>query len=100
MVENLLNPYSWIERIHHSTLIREDYLVFKYSTWCFNVEEVPPSRDLVIVEPPIAAVVEALPMKHALVYPIDITMVPTVLESQDDVKRTSTDESSANPCRR
>lgn len=100
VAENLLNPYGWIERIHHSTLIREDYSVFKCSAWCFNAKEVPPSRDLVIVEPLVIAVAEALPVKHALVYLIDITVAPTVLESQDDVSWTSMDESSANPSRR
>ncbi|CAD6337489.1 unnamed protein product [Miscanthus lutarioriparius] len=68
-VENLLNPYGWVEKIHPATRLREDYSVFRCSAWCFRPEWIPSARELHVVEPS-STVAEIPPVKRTLVYPI------------------------------
>ncbi|KAK3152966.1 hypothetical protein QOZ80_2BG0165940 [Eleusine coracana subsp. coracana] len=73
--ENLFNPYEWLKKIHHDTRNRLDYLAFKFSAWCFNLSDIPASRDLVVVEP--VDLSDTPPVKRALAYPISFSVRAT-----------------------
>lgn len=49
--ENQLDPNGRMKRIGPETRFHEDYTAFKCSTWCLKPEDLPPLRDLYVVEP-------------------------------------------------
>lgn len=75
-MENLLNPYGWVEKIHPATRLGEDYSVFRCSAWCFRPEWIPSARELHVVEP-LSTVAEIPPVKRTLVYPISLAVGST-----------------------
>jgi len=75
--EHLLDEWCWVRALHPDTVDRRDYSTFRLSAWCSHPEEIPAAMDLVVVEPP-APVAEAPPVKRALSYDVQITMVPEV----------------------
>jgi len=66
-----LTPYAWIEQVHQSTVDLADLVSFRCSAWCHDPAEIPPTKELWVVEPPVAAV-ETPPVKRVLSYPLKI----------------------------
>ncbi|GJN16539.1 hypothetical protein PR202_gb03540 [Eleusine coracana subsp. coracana] len=89
--ESILNPYRWSQLLHQSTRNREDYSVFRVSAWCLKPDEIPSSRDLHIVEPPVGPIFLP-PGKPTLQYPIDIKVVSADSPGVDDTSPPSDDD--------
>ncbi|KAK3153467.1 hypothetical protein QOZ80_2BG0173580 [Eleusine coracana subsp. coracana] len=81
--ESLLNPFGWPQRLDHATRNREDYSIFRVSAWCFKPKEVPRSRELHIVEPPVGPIFSP-PGKPTLYYPVDIKVVAVNISGADN----------------
>ena len=74
MVEHLPDEWCWVCSLHPNTVDRRDYSTFRLSAWCSHPEEIPVAMDLVVVEP-LAPVAEAPPLKRALSYEVQITVL-------------------------
>jgi hypothetical protein len=68
-VEQLLNPYAWIDHVHEATSELSDLSSFRCSAWCFDSNKIPPSKELWVAEPP-NTILESPPVKRFLAYPI------------------------------
>ncbi|GJM95724.1 hypothetical protein PR202_ga12501 [Eleusine coracana subsp. coracana] len=95
--ENLLNPYGWPQLLHPSTRNRDDYSVFRLSTWCFRPNSIPGMHDLHVVEPSIG-VIDTPPGKPTLVYPITISVKPAIFPQASN--NSSPSEGDEDPERR
>jgi hypothetical protein len=73
--EHLLDQWCWVSELHPDTANPRDYSSFRVRAWCVNPDLVPPSMELVVVEPPMR-VEEAQPLKRALGHPINISATP------------------------
>jgi len=76
-VEHLPDEWCWVCLLHPDTVDCRDYSTFRLSAWCSHPEEIPVAMDLVVVEP-LAPVAEAPPLKRALSYEVQITVLPDV----------------------
>ena len=70
-VEQFLNPLASIQQVHPETLGLVNLASFRCSAWCMDPAALPPSKELWVVEPTVAAM-EAPPVKRLLSYPIEI----------------------------
>jgi hypothetical protein len=71
-VNQILNPFAWVQEVHADTLESRSLDVFRCSGWCYNPSIIPSSWNLWIVEP------HGLPSgkgRLALVYQIHIKVV-------------------------
>lgn len=73
--EHLLDEWCWIRNVHPDTIVRWDYSVFSVFAWSLRPESIPAAIDLVISEPPVM-VEEVPPVKWALEYPNEVTVLP------------------------
>jgi hypothetical protein len=62
-VEQLLNPYAWIDHVHEATSELSDLSSFQCSAWCFDSNKIPPSKELWVAEPP-NTILESPPVKR------------------------------------
>ncbi|XP_066350825.1 uncharacterized protein [Miscanthus floridulus] len=70
-VEQFLNPLACIQQVHPETLGLVNLASFRCSAWCMDPAALPPSKELWVVEPTVAAM-EDPPVKSLLSYPIEI----------------------------
>jgi hypothetical protein len=68
---NSLSPFTWIRNVHPEMMEFANLVDFWCTAWVWNLDDIPGSRDLWIVEP-LSVSDEAPPRKKALVYPITI----------------------------
>lgn len=87
--ESVLNPYGWPQLLHSDTRNREDYSVFRLTTWCFDPAVIPASQNLHIAEPPVGDILSP-PGKPTSMYPITIKV--SRLEENIDEPPTPSDE--------
>lgn len=97
--EALLSPYGWPQILHPETRNRDDYSMFRVSAWCFNPSEVPQSRDLHIVEPPVGEIL-APPGKSTLMYSVSIKVGEVLHPSSSEEEGFISDESGGGGHRR
>ena len=67
--EQLLCSYCWIQHLHPNTADRSVRSVFWLTAWTVDPELIPPLKDLLILEPPVAGDVNGLLGKRVLSYP-------------------------------
>ena len=70
-MEQFLNPLASIQQVHPETLGLVNLASFRCSAWCMDPAALPPSKELWVVEPMVAAM-EAPLVKRLLSYPIEI----------------------------
>lgn len=73
-MEQLLDDYCLIERLHQDTEDSVDFFTFKQTAWCARPESLPAFMDLHVVEP-LAAAGEELISLHILIYPISVKVI-------------------------
>jgi hypothetical protein len=50
-VQQLLNPFAWVQGVHDETLQLKNLDVFRCYGWCYDLAVIPQTRDLWITEP-------------------------------------------------
>ena len=71
MVDRFLSPHAWVQQVHPDTVGLMDLSCFWCLAWCSDPSALPSSKELWVVEPPMA-VIEDPPVKRVLSYPVNI----------------------------
>jgi len=70
IVEQFLSPLAYIQQVHPDTVGLRDLVSFRCSAWCLDPSALPPTKELWVTEPPVAAM-DGPSVKRLLSYPIE-----------------------------
>ena len=70
-MDRFLSPHAWVQQVHPDTLGLVDLSCFRCLAWCSDPSALPLSKELWVVEPPMA-IIEDPPVKRVLSYPVNI----------------------------